>query len=815
MGKGDNTIKNKIVIEGEAKYKKELADINRSLKESKSAMKAAAAEMDGAQDSMLAMYQQGDALERVLSDQTAALELMENHLVKVEAAYGKNSREAVELRTKINNARAEMAKTSNELRDLKNRLDQAADGMEDTEKAANGLDGDLKNIGGGAKDAKDDVGDLADELKDVSGIDLGDIAGKIGGIAAVGTGLSGALTLGESTVDSWNQLAAYTGATEEKLAQLKEDARAVASTGIGGDLGNVTQSVAAVNQQTGLTGASLQDCTKYAIALSDTFGMDVGESARTAAQLMDTFGISGQKAYDLITVGAQNGADKNGNLLDTINEYSPYFKDAGKDADEMFAAIITGAQNGVYDVDKIGDSWKEFMLRITGGDEGAKEALKDLGFAAGDVTKKIAEGGPAADLATAQIIDALANCQDPYEQNQLAVALFGTQWEDVAGKVLPAFDNMEGGLDDVTGAAQNLVDVKYDDLSTSWDALKNKVAALAEPALLAGVNALNEALDRMGQAVTAAGEGDIEGVVRALAPELTEPSAEMVAQTEAAMGASQDLRAELALLDEQINTAFASGDNKTGWTLTAQREALLAEIVLVEQEAVAAMTTAGESMATALEDTSGDMESAAGVVGDSAVTATEDAQPDMMDAGKGMGTSETLGYQAGSAGMYQAGVDSASGAVSGMRTGISAAYSAGYQTGQAYARGYKTALEIRSPSHVMQEAAEFTTDPLFDSFEADRIRLQEAGAALGEAVRSGYGNPFGDGENAAASEFGAGNDGLTAEKIGRATAGALAGMGVYFGTERVGEIIEQPVSQATTRRAMGTIRGQSALVKGW
>lgn len=59
------------------------------------------------------------------------------------------------------------------------------------------------------------------------------------------------------------------------------------------------------------------------------FDYDVSESARAASALMKNFGIDAEEAYGLIAVGAQNGADKNGDLLDTLNEYSPQFAALG------------------------------------------------------------------------------------------------------------------------------------------------------------------------------------------------------------------------------------------------------------------------------------------------------------------------------------------------------------------------------------------------------------------------------------------------------------------------------------------------------
>lgn len=781
-----NQIKNAIVLEGEAEYKKSLDNINRALRESKSAMKAAAAEYDSAEGSMVALYRQGDALERVLDNQREALRLMGEQLEKVENAYGKNSREATELRTRINNMRTEMAKTTTELRQFENRMEQAANAMND---AGDGKAGDaIAQLGQNAGDAKGEVGGLLDLLKDMTGLDVKGL-GLAGGAAALGAAAGTGIAMGNETLESWNQLAAYTGLVGDQLERLKEDAREVYRLGVGESLGDVSQAVAAIYQMTGQTGTSLQDCTVYAIALRDTFDMDISESARTAAVLMEEFGISGQEAYDLITLGAQNGADKNGNLLDTINEYAPYFKDAGKEADEMFNAIITGAQNGVYDIDKIGDAWKEFVLRVTSDDKGPKEALAELGFAAEDVTRKIAAGGPAADLATQEIIDALARVEDPFERNRLGIELFGTQWEDTSGKVLPIFQNMGEGLDNVTGSAQALADVKYNDLDTAWEGLKRRMEQLTEPALLEGVNGLIGVIDNLTDAWDRFEQGDIKGGLRELEGGLAE---QIEAQVEVAHGASEDLRTELDLLEEQIMDAFASGDNARAWTLDAQKQQLLAEIAKIEQEAIAGMKEAGEASAGALEDTAGEMESAAQVVGESA----------------------TQGLEEGADGMEDAAGDTIDGAVAELYRGTGRAYDAGYAVGQAFERGYNNALDRHSPSRVMREAAKDTTSPLFDQFKEDEARLYAASEALGEAVSGGYTNAFAGGTGTLRGGAGA-SGGLTAGMIAGAVREALTGLAWEIGADKVAELVEPGVSRQTQQRAQATVKGQSALTKRW
>ena len=59
--------------------------------------------------------------------------------------------------------------------------------------------------------------------------------------------------------------------------------------------------------------------------------MDVAESVRSANMLMQQFGYTSDEAYNLIIQGAQNGLNKNDDLLDTINEYSVHFKQIGLD----------------------------------------------------------------------------------------------------------------------------------------------------------------------------------------------------------------------------------------------------------------------------------------------------------------------------------------------------------------------------------------------------------------------------------------------------------------------------------------------------
>lgn len=771
-----NQIKNAIVLEGEAEYKKSLDNINRALRESKSAMKAAAAEYDGASDSMVAMYREGDALERHLENQKEALRLMGEQLVKVEGAYGRNSREATELRTRINNMRSEMAKTTSELRDFENRMEQAAHAMEDVDADKAGQS--IAQLGKDAERTDEKAGGLLDTLTKLTGLDL-DQLGLAGAAAGVAAGIKQGMETADEQTAVRGQMAAYTGKTGEELAMLEEMGKDVYRQGYGEDLMDAAQGVATLHSYTKETGDALQEATQIAFRMRDVFGHDIPESARTAQQMMTVFGISAQEAYGLMAAGAQDGADKNGNLLDTINEYAPYYDKAGKSAEAFMGTLTAGAEAGIYDIDKIGDAMKEFTIRITDGSDTTKEALKGLGVETLDLPSKFAQGGEAASAAFDMIIDKLLAIEDPLKRNQAGVALFGTQWEDTGGAVLGIFDQIDSGVTDTRAALDALDATRLDDLGEGLERVGRHVETAAgeffAPITEGAAHMVHDVADKLDEMEAKSDEA--------------QKRAEDAAS--AAADATADMYAELEKLDEQINDAWMRGDAYEALTLENQKQKLIDEIAVTKQEVLAGYEDIGTQAAATMEGKAGEMESAAQTVGESAV----------------------MGYEDGSDGMEDAAGDTVDGAVAELYRGTSRAYAAGYATGEAYQRGYKKALGIASPSRVMQDAAEDTTSPLFARFEEDEMRLQEAGAALGAAFAGGYGNGSAGGYGALTG--GPGASGASVPVLAAAVREALVGLAWDIDGHTVAELVEPGVSQATTQRAVATVRGQSAMSKRW
>ena len=303
------------------------------------------------------------------------------------------------------------------------------------------------------------------------------VGGAVGGIAvATGKAVVEAgkylADLGNEYNTAINQLSAATGATGDELDALGESVKNIYAQGLGDDFADVADGLAATQQASDLTGEALERATAAGFNLRDVFDYDVSESARAASALMKNFGIDAEEAYGLIAVGAQNGADKNGDLLDTLNEYSPQFAALGLSADQFIGTLVEGADAGLFSIDKVGDAVKEFNIRAKDGSDTSREAFESLGLNADKMLAAFAAGGDTAEAAFFDTVEALNSMDDPLARNAAGVALFGTQFEDLEAGVLPVLASIETAAYDGAAALQQINDVKYNDLGSAFEAIK-------------------------------------------------------------------------------------------------------------------------------------------------------------------------------------------------------------------------------------------------------------------------------------------------------------------------------------------------------
>lgn len=495
MAGKEDQIKTEIAVDGEQEYKKACKEIDASLKAIASEMKVVSATFEGNADSIEAMTAKQDVLNKRLEEQKKKVAEAEAALKKYQDAGQGTSEAAKKMETNLNYARAAMIKTENEIRNLDAGLEEArnasndfSDGLEDISQEAESTGGALDGLGGKVSSV---AGALGTGLKTI-GV----------GVAAIGTamvaGIGYAVGFADEVKGAMNDFEASTGIAEAAANGFEDAMLRIYNNNFGENMDDIAASMATVAQTSGeVDPTKIEELTQNALMLRDTFGFDIQEQMRAVNMLMDQFGLSGEEAFNLIAQGAQNGLDKNGDLLDSINEYSVHFKSLGLDAEDMFNSFANGADAGTFSVDKLGDAVKEFGIRVKDGSDGTMQAFKDIGLNADETAAAFAAGGEQAAKAFDDVTTALFAMDDPLAQNTAGVALFGTMWEDLGVEGMQALTNLNGEISTTTDALSKINAVKYDDFGSAMSGLgrvlkTNFVLPIDEEALPALSDFVNE-----------------------------------------------------------------------------------------------------------------------------------------------------------------------------------------------------------------------------------------------------------------------------------------------------------------------------------
>jgi phage-related protein len=266
------------------------------------------------------------------------------------------------------------------------------------------------------------------------------MAAKLAGLAALGATVGGFLVSGLTQAMERETasavLAVRLGATGEAAGNFGKIAGDLYANNFGGSMEEVNDAVVAVHQNIGESFADTDEIVSNsaatAMSLAQAFGVDVADAAKSVGQLLRT-GLADDAgvAFDVITAGFQQGVDRSGDFLDTLNEYSPQFAKLGLDAHTSIGLLRQGLQGGARDADIVADAFKEFSLRAVDGSTTSAEGFKALGLNAEQMTKQFAAGGQGASEGLDLVIDRLRGMEDPVKRNAAGVALFGTQFEDM------------------------------------------------------------------------------------------------------------------------------------------------------------------------------------------------------------------------------------------------------------------------------------------------------------------------------------------------------------------------------------------------
>lgn len=357
----------------------------------------------------------------------------------------------------------EVAKTEKELKDLRGQLYETQSKLLSFAKAAEKTGKSWQSAG-----------------EKISGVGNTLTKGATAPIVALGTASVAAY---ENINGAVSKFQTKLGTTAEQTKEYKAILEELGSTGVG-NFGELADAIISVEQNMKTVPKDqLSEVTEQAVQLSAVMEKDVSETTRAAGTLMKQFGLDGKTSLDMIAKGYQSGLDFSGEFLDVLNEYSVHFKSLGFSAEDMFNILIKGSQEGAWNLDKVGDAIKEGNIRLKDLSDSSRGAFESLGLNADQLFSDFAAGGEKAKLAFMTITGALSKVEDETKRNQIGVALFGTQYEDLEKTVVQSFSSITDELGDYNGAAQKVAEdnrTLKQDIQGLWNDLQKDLAPLGK-----------------------------------------------------------------------------------------------------------------------------------------------------------------------------------------------------------------------------------------------------------------------------------------------------------------------------------------------
>lgn len=329
---------------------------------------------------------------------------------------------------------------------MKTALDQVDDG--------NSIDNvrqDLSKLSESANDTSEQLEDMGETLKGQVLMDAADQLSGVGDkIVDIGkNALETAMEFG----DSQQSLQANLGLTADEAEALNNVVKSVFKEGITDSVEEATQAVVLTRQNfKDLNDTDLTNLTNQLMTLSERTGTDMQENVRGTKQLMNAFGLTAEEAMNLVTAGYQNNLNASDDFMDTLNEYSPLFEEAGFSADQMLQVLKNGMDGGAMNTDKVADAVKELQIRL--GDGTFEANMGNFSQATQDTFQEWKNGqATVADVAAS--VGADLQKMTPTEQ-QAALSALSSQFEDLGIDASVALFGIGDAFTDVNGKADEM-----------------------------------------------------------------------------------------------------------------------------------------------------------------------------------------------------------------------------------------------------------------------------------------------------------------------------------------------------------------------
>lgn len=399
--------------ESTMKWKVDIGDLTKAMQEAKRSIKVANAEFKTATAGMDRWSKSTDGLEAKLKQLNTTLPKQKQILDDLERQYkitaenmGENSKEAQDLRLKIEEQRATIVKTETNIgkyNDQLNKMQQeqlqseTATGklnqtIEEQQDQLDGLKDAYANAvleyGKNSKEAKelakqieDLSGELADNKKalkqadtaadqfDKTLEDTDDSAGDLkegftvmkGALAdLVANGIKAAIQgfkdLAQAAVDAYKEfdegednVIKATGATGEAAEKLAASYKKVTKSVVG-DMGTIGSALGEVNTRFGFTGQKLEDATVQFMKFSDITGTDAVTAVQLVSRAMGDAGIDADdyaQVLDELAIAAQASGISVDKLTENLTKYGAPMRALGFDTKEAIAIFSQWEKAGV------------------------------------------------------------------------------------------------------------------------------------------------------------------------------------------------------------------------------------------------------------------------------------------------------------------------------------------------------------------------------------------------------------------------------------------------------------------------------------
>lgn len=386
----------------------------------------------------------------------------------------------------------EITVTNEEFRDLQREIVA-------TEKKLAGFKDQMKDFG---SIAEQKITVVANKVKDL-GSKIENAGSKLNKISAVAAaGVTASVITASSLEDAVAKYIATTGKAVDETEKYQEILQSIHDNNYGEDFGDIADKMRIVSTtMKDLPDDQLQSVVEKTYALQDAYGMDFEETLRGINGLITNMGVSAEEAFDLMTVGAQNGLDKTHELGDNLAEYTQIWGQAGFTAQEMFSILQNGLDAGAYNLDKVNDFVKEFTISLSDGR--IKENISSFSKDTQKLFKAWEKGKATSADVFKSVINDLKNTKDEQEALSTASTVWSALGEDNALKIITSLNDVNDTYKDTTGAINKTTETMYDTTSneaqSAFKKIKSSAAELSNnllPIISKILDAVNNWIDK-------------------------------------------------------------------------------------------------------------------------------------------------------------------------------------------------------------------------------------------------------------------------------------------------------------------------------